>query len=206
MVNLKSKKRALLQGASTLFMLGAASAAFGQSVTTSDSAIALDAGVDATTVVDLLKTGAGTTATANNTAVLIGDTDTPNEVSGTSVLINTASVTANSVNNVSTASLSDSGAAATSTSGGISVKQDNQASALAQTGAGTNADATTVDGTQVKIAADATTDSSLTISDATNRSTATGNSASTAISDTDFTTNSTSATLATLQGNTGEAD
>lgn len=192
MSNMKTKKRILLQGASTLIVLGVASAAHSQSVSTTDSAVTLAATVDAKTAVDQLNTG-GTTATVNDTNVKSGD---GTAVTSSSVLIDASSTTANAVNNTSTPSLKDSGAAATSTTAGISVEQDNQANALAQTGSAT-------DGTEVKLTTGDATDSSLTISATLNRAAATGNTASTAISDTDFTTNGTSATLATRQQNTG---
>lgn len=193
MVNLKSKKRALLQGASTLFMLGAASAAFGQSVTTNDTAITLDNVVDAKTVVDQLNSG-GTTATVNNTDVTAGNSA---NVSASSVSISTSSTIANAINNTASPSLQDSGAAATSTNVAIAVEQDNEAGAIAQTGVG-------ADGTDVLLSTGTATNASLTISGTLNRASATGNTAATTISDSDFTTNGTSATLATRQQNTGE--
>lgn len=191
MKKIRSKKKILLQGVSTIIALGAANTVSAETVSTSNSAITLPS-TDAKTVVDQLNTG-GTTATVNDANVKSGNGDA---VTSTSVLIDASSTTANAVNNTATPTLKDSGAAATSTTASIAIEQDNEASALAQTGAAT-------DGTEVKVATGAATDSSLGVSGTLNRASATGNVANTAISDTDFTANGTSATLAARQQNTG---
>lgn len=194
MLFLNVKKRALLQSASTILIIGSASAAVGQTVSTSTTAVTL-ASTDAKTVADQLNSG-GTTATANDTNVKSGD---GSAASGSSVSVDGSLTTATAINNTTSPSLKDSGAAATATTAAIAVEQDSTASATAQTGVA-------VDGTEVKLTAGDTTDSALTISGNLNRATATSNTASTSISDTDFTLNSTSATLAARQENLGVTD
>lgn len=190
----KNKKRGLLQSASTILILGTAGAAFGQTVSTSTTAVTL-ASTDAKTVADQLNSG-GTTATVNNTDVKSGD---GSNVSGSSVSVDSSATAATAINNTASPTLKDSAAAATATTAAIAVEQDSTASATAKTGVG-------ADGTEVKLTAGGTTDSALTISGNLNRAAATSNTASTSISDTDFTLNSTSATLAARQENLGVTD
>jgi hypothetical protein len=107
-----------------------------------------------------------------------------------------SSTTATAIQNTSTATITDSAQAATATSAGIVVEQDNGANALAQTGSA-------ADGTEVKVAAAVTDAATLTISGTLNRATATGNTASTTVNETDFALNGTNAFSAARQQNTG---
>lgn len=189
-----SNKIKLLQSASALILGATAVTAHAQSVSTTATDVTLANTVDALVVVDQsVSASSGTTATANDANVKSGnDVD----VTESSVLITGSTTAATAINNTSSQSLNDSGAAATSRTSGISVEQDNASSATAQTGSAT-------DGTEVKISIDETLRSPLTISGSVNRASATGNTASTAVSTTDFTTNSTNATLGAMQQNTG---
>ena len=93
-------------------------------------------------------------------------------MTSSSLEITSSSTTATAIQNTASPTITDSAEAATATTAGIVVEQDNTANASAQIG-------TAVDGTEVKVTADDTTTSSLTISGTLNRATATGNTAST---------------------------
>ena len=193
----KSSKLKLLQGASALILGASAMSAHAQSVSTTATDVTLANTVDGLLVVDQsVSVSSGMSSSVNDTNDTSGGGVA---VIGSSVVITGSTTTATAINNTAAPSLSDSGAAATSTSSGISVEQDNLSSNIAQTG-------TSVDGTEVKILTGATSGSPLTISGAVNRASATGNTASTAVSTTDFTTNSTQATLGAMQQNTGGDD
>ncbi|MEI6485309.1 MAG: hypothetical protein WCO11_03490 [Sphingomonadales bacterium] len=188
MSTLKSKKLSLLQGVSTIMLLGMANSAYAQQVTTTATGVQLDPTVQARVVVNQ-DSGAGAIATVGTASDTAGGGVA---VSNTSVTIANSATTATAINNSAASSLADSAAAATATTSGIAVKQS--------TGQDTSAQTTS---TRVTLTTGVTQRSPLTISGAVNRVAATANGATSAVSDTDFATNSTMATLAAQQQNSG---
>lgn len=190
----KSNKIKLLQSASALILGATAVTAHAQTVSTTSTDVTLATSVDGLIVVDQsVSTASGKTATANDANFTAGDGVA---ATNSSVAITSSSTVASAINNTATQTVTDSGAAATDKTSGISVEQDNASSSTAQIGSAT-------DGTDVKLTTGATEGSSLAVSGTVNRASATGNTAATSVSTTDFTTNSTQATLGAMQQNTG---
>ena len=200
MLNTTSNKRKLLQGASALILGSVSVAATAQTVTTTTTTVAPPS-VDALIRDDKSRT-ADTTATVNNTDDKSGGGVA---VTSSSVVITGSSTTATATQNTSAATITDAAEAATATSAGIVVEQDNTANALARTGTD-GAEGDEDDGTEVKVTAGTTLNSPLTISGTLNRATAAGNTASTMVNESDFASNATSAFSAARQQNTGATD
>ena len=200
MFNTTSNKRKLLQGASALILGSVSVTATAQTVTTTTTTITPPS-VDALIRDDKSRT-ADTTATVNNANDKSGGGV---DVTSSSVVITGSSTTAVATQNTSAATITDASEAATATSAGIVVEQDNTANALARIGTD-GAEEGVDDGTEVKVTTATTLNSPLTISGTLNRATATGNAASTMVNESDFASNATSAFSAARQQNTGGAD
>jgi hypothetical protein len=197
MFNTTSNKRKLLQGASALILGSVSVTATAQTVTTTTTTIT-PTSTDALIRDDKSRT-ADTTATVNNANDKSGGSV---DVTSSSVVITGSSTTAVATQNTSAATITDASEAATATSAGIVVEQDNTANALARIGTD-GAEGDVDDGTEVKVTTATTLNSPLTISGTLNRATATGNAASTMVNESDFASNATSAFSAARQQNTG---
>ena len=123
----RSNKLKLLQGASALILGSVSVTAVAETVTTTTTAVTTSS-VDALVRADQSRT-ANTTATANDANDKSGGGV---DVTSSSLEITSSSTTATAIQNTASPTITDSAEAATATTAGIVVEQDNTANASAQ--------------------------------------------------------------------------